>query len=403
MRKENNSKFLNVPHLRFKEFSGEWENGRLNKYVDFHKGNGVAKADLSDAGHPCVLYGQLYTTYKNEVLNDVVSYTNIKSNNLVYSLPNDVIIPASGETPEDIATARCIIKDNVIIGGDLNILRPKNHSGIFLSYQLNGKRKYDIVKVAVGKSIVHLHNENLSNIVVYFPIYNKEEIKIVELLRLIDKRIETQMKIIEEIESLKNSIVIKIFGDISKFFNKWVKTKLSDILKERKQYAQKGSKYTHVTLSKEGVVDKTDRYNRDFLVKDEEKEYKVTKLNDICYNPANLKFGVICLNKYGDAIFSPIYVTYEINKNYNPLFIELALINSTFIGHIRKYEQGTVYERMAVCSEDFLKGNIYVPSNEEQDSIVLFFKSIDKRIELEKSILRNYELQKKYFLDNMFI
>ena len=82
------------------------------------------------------------------------------------------------------------------------------------------------------------------------------------------------------------------------------------MLKERKIYASKDSKYKHITLSKNSIINKTDRYNKDFLVKDDSKDYKITKLNDIYYNPANLKFGVICLNIYGDAIFSPIYVTY---------------------------------------------------------------------------------------------
>ena len=130
-----------------------------------------------------------------------------------------------------------------------------------------------------------------------FAPYIVEQQKIATFLTLIDKRIETQMKIIEEYKSLMNSIVIRIFGDKSKFSNKWKKTKLSEILTERKLYAQKDSEFARVTLSKDGIIDKTDRYNRDFLVKDEEKEYKITKLNDICYNPANLKFGVICLNK----------------------------------------------------------------------------------------------------------
>lgn len=257
-------------------------------------------------------------------------------------------------------------------------------------------------KESTGGTIKHLNQSQIINIKIPYGTLEEQQ-KIANFLTLIDKRIETQMKIIEEIKSLKNSIVIKIFGDKSKFANKWAKTKLSDILKERKQYAQKGSKYTHVTLSKEGVVNKTDRYNRDFLVKDEEKEYKVTQLNDICYNPANLKFGVICLNKYGDAIFSPIYVTYEINKNYNPMFIELALTNSTFIGHIRKYEQGTVYERMAVSSEDFLKGTIIAPPFKDQNNVVKAFNIIDGKLEIEKSILDKLKLQKNYFLNNMFI
>ena len=65
---------------------------------------------------------------------------------------------------------------------------------------------------------------------------------------------------------------------------------LKKILKERKLYSEKGLEYPHVTLSKDGIYDKGERYNRDFLVKSEEKQYKITKLNDLCYNPANLAY-----------------------------------------------------------------------------------------------------------------
>ena len=198
---KNNKKsksILNVPHLRFKEFSGEWKFGKLGKYANLLKCSGLSKNDLSNIGQKCILYGQLYTTYKNEIITEVSSLTNKKLDNFVYSIANDIIIPASGETAEDIATARCLTMSNVIVGGDLNIIRLHNNNGSFFSYQLNGKRKIDIAKIAIGKSIVHLHNEDLSKIIVYFPNDIKEQQKIATFLTLIDKRIETQMKIIED-------------------------------------------------------------------------------------------------------------------------------------------------------------------------------------------------------------
>ena len=107
--------------------------------------------------------------------------------------------------------------------------------------------------------------------------------------------------------------------------------RLSDVLKERNEYSSKDGKFIHGTLSKDGIFPKTGRWDRDFLVKQEDKKYKVTHLDDICYNPANLKFGVICRNTFGDLIFSPIYVTFEVCKNVNIGFMELYLTNHNFI------------------------------------------------------------------------
>ena len=178
---------------------------------------------------------------------------------------------------------------------------------------------------------------------------------------------------------------------------------LGSVLIERKEYCGKDGTYTHGTLSKEGVAPKTERYDRDFLVKSEDKQYKVTHYNDICYNPANLKFGVICRNTYGELIFSPIYVTFEISSKVYPAYIELFLTNANFIGRIRRYEQGTVYERMAVSPEDFLSYETRMPTYEEQVKFADKIQRIQEKIELEAVILDKYQLQRKYLLNAMFI
>ena len=166
-----------------------------------YKGVGISKDQLSDNGEPCILYGELYTKYKSEVINEVISKTNISDNKLVRSNANDVIIPCSGETAEDIATARCVLNDNVLLGGDLNIIRLHKDNGLFMSYQLNGKRKYDIARVSQGVSVVHLYGEHLKGIKTYCPNLDEQN-KIATFLSLLDERIATQNKIIDKLESL---------------------------------------------------------------------------------------------------------------------------------------------------------------------------------------------------------
>ena len=164
------------------------------------------------------------------------------------------------------------------------------------------------------------------------------------------------------------------------FDEPWKETALSSVLTERNEYAEKDGTYEHATLSKEGIYGKTARYDRDFLVSTENKKYKVTHLGDLCYNPANLKFGVICLNTYGDAIFSPIYVTFEIDASSDPDFIGAYLTRWDFINRALKYQQGTVYERMAVSPEDFVSIKCCFPQKAEQTHLAEFITLLDKRI-----------------------
>ena len=255
-----------------------------------------------------------------------------------------------------------------------------------------GARNHGLLNMSVDDYFATKH---------YLPSLSEQK-KIACFLNLITKRIEIQNKIISDLKVLKKELCNRYFKSVHNDMSLGYIT-LKDILNERKEYCSKDGTYTHGTLSKEGVSPKTERYDRDFLVKNEDKQYKVTHFNDICYNPANLKFGVICRNTYGDLIFSPIYVTFEIADTIYPAYIELFLTNANFIGRIRRYEQGTVYERMAVSSEDFLSYETRIPTYEEQVKFADKIQRIQDKIELETAFLNSLQKQRKYLLNTMFI
>ena len=205
MTDNNENKVLNVPPLRFPEFTEEWKAEQLDNIATLSKGIGISKEQLSEDGEPCILYGELYTKYKSEIIKQVESKTDINGSKLKRSKANDVIIPCSGETAVDIATARCVPFDNILFGGGLNVISLHQYDGAFMSYQLNGKRKYDIARVAQGVSIVHLYGEHLKAIKTYNPTLPEQQ-KIAKLLSLLDDRIDTQNKIIEKLQSLIKGI-----------------------------------------------------------------------------------------------------------------------------------------------------------------------------------------------------
>ena len=186
------------------------------------------------------------------------------------------------------------------------------------------------------------------------------------------------------------------------FEGEWTPTQLSRILHERKTYAEKDGSYPHATLSKEGISGKTERYNRDFLVSTENKEYKITLKDDLCYNPANLKFGVICLNTFGSAIFSPIYVTFEIDKAYSPTFVGASLTQKDFIGYALRFQQGTVYERMAVSPEDLLSISRRFPSLAEQKKIASLVALVDARISSQRRLVELLKKHKRGVIEQIF-
>ena len=182
----------------------------------------------------------------------------------------------------------------------------------------------------------------------------------------------------------------------------WEEKKLSDILCERNISSIKNSGLEHVSLTKDGVISKGERYERDFLVTTENKKYKITKLNDICYNPANLKFGVICRNKYKNGIFSPIYITFEINKDYLPNFVELLVTNPDFIKTALMFQEGTVYERMAVSPTNLLSIHVHLPTLKTQQKISSLLSNIDQKINAEETLIQKLKDAKSAMLLKMF-
>ena len=163
---------------------------------------------MSSDGTPCILYGELYTTYKTAIAKSIKSKTSLDPTILFHSQKNDVIIPCSGETAEDIATSVCIPYDDILLGGDLTVIR-SDLDGAFLSNQINSVRKYDIARIAQGKSIVHLQADELKKISIAYPTIDEQQ-EISGFIDKIDERIEVQNKIIKHRKSLIFSLVIEI-------------------------------------------------------------------------------------------------------------------------------------------------------------------------------------------------
>lgn len=230
----------------------------------------------------------------------------------------------------------------------------------------------------------------------------------------IDQLISLQQRKLEVLKEQKKTYLKLLFPAkgqtkpalrFAGFEDDWKEVKLGEVLTERNIQMVPSDQVPLVSFTVEnGVTPKTERYNREFLVREESKKYKYTRYNDIVYNPANLKFGAIARNKYGEAVFSPIYVTFEVNySNILPEFIEGILTSKDFIQQALKFQEGTVYERMAVKADDFTRLAIIVPSLPEQEVIGSFFQDLDKAIAKQEEKVNQLKESKQTLLRKMFI
>lgn len=162
-----------------------WEQRKLDTVAKFSKGSGYSKGDLIETGTPIILYGRLYTKYETSI-SDVDTYVEAKEGS-VYSKGGEVIVPASGETAEDIARAATVDKSGILLGGDLNVVMPNEDiNSAFLAISIsNGNSQRELAKKAQGKSVVHIHNEEIRNLIVPFPI-KAEQNRIVDYFSTLD-------------------------------------------------------------------------------------------------------------------------------------------------------------------------------------------------------------------------
>ena len=200
----------NVPEIRFKGFTEAWEQRKAIDIADYSKGNGYSKGDLTDAGTPIILYGRLYTKYQFAI-SEVDTFA-VPRNGAVYSQGNEVIVPASGETAEDIARASAVEKSGVLLGGDLNILRPFDFiNPLFLALAIsNGEPQKELAKKAQGKSVVHIHNTDIQEVTIAYPSRTEQD-RIVSVFRQLDNLITLHQRELEKLKKLKKACLEKMF------------------------------------------------------------------------------------------------------------------------------------------------------------------------------------------------
>ena len=381
--------------MRFPEFTEEWKEEQLDNIATLSKGIGISKEQLSEDGEPCILYGELYTKYKSEIIKQVESKTDIDGSKLKRSKANDVIIPCSGETAVDIATARCVPFDSILLGGDLNVISLHKYDGAFMSYQLNGKRKYDIARVAQGVSVVHLYGEHLKTIKTYNPTLPEQQ-KIAILLSLLDERIATQNKIIEDLKKLKCAIIEKLYSKIQG--KEYSYGQLFDVVNERNKQMEY---YNILSASQEKGMVNRDDLNLDIqFERSNINTYKIVRKGDYVIHLRSFQGGFAFSDKLG--VCSPAYTILRPNSLLEYSYLSYYFTSQRFIKSLIIVTYG-IRDGRSINVEEWLNMKVVIPSKEHQLHTLNVLKRIDDKVENEEKYATCLSNQKQYLLRQMFI
>ena len=403
------------PKIRFKGFEGEWKAAKLGDIATFSKGSGYSKSDLCKEGSPIVLYGRLYTKYQS-IIDEIDTFVAPKANSVV-SVGGEVVIPGSGESPEDISVAATIKNAGIIIGGDLNVLKfdYNKNDPAFMSMAITYSPTHaELSNYSQGKTVVHLRNSEIAKGNICFPRIEEQK-AIANYVLSLDSQISAATSRLASLKQMKAASLQAMFPQEGEtvpkirfkgFEGEWKKVKLSEILTERHENSTITDSLPQLSFTiADGVIRPEDRKSnkRDFLIKDiDNKRYLVTKVGDIIYNPANVVYGAIHRNSLMNGVVSPIYKIFTTMQDSN--FIECVVRRPNFITKLAMCTEGTVTKLKTLKPEAFLNMEVCItPSLEEQKLIGNYFTSLDRQISLQSQRLEKLKQIKSACLDKMFV
>ncbi|KEH52164.1 restriction endonuclease subunit S [Streptococcus macedonicus] len=405
-------KATKIPQIRFDGYTDAWEQRKLDNLATFSKGSGYSKGDLVEEGSPIILYGRLYTKYET-LIKDVDTFVLPKGHSVI-SEGNEVIVPASGETSEDISRAAVVDKSGILLGGDLNIIKPKSKlNSVFLALTIsNGSQQKELSKRAQGNSVVHLYNSELKKVNLYFPSLEEQQ-KIGAFFQSIDDTITLHQRECDLLAKMKKSYLQKMFPKNGEdkpeirfdgYTDAWEQRKLGDCCEQIKETVDPQQnpdvKYWEYSMPA------FDNGNKPDLVYGSGMNSirKVINTSCLLINKLNVRKKRIWLvetplnNSVCSAEFVPI-----VSENVDLRFIKYIVSENKFTRYLEDCSSGSSNSQKRVTPDVIMSAVIKVPTIAEQQKVGEYFSNLDRLITLHQRELDSLKKMKKSLLQMMFV
>ena len=406
-----------VPHLRFPEFSGEWEKCKVSDLLDFYSTNSLSWEQLEyDTNAIMNLhYGLIHVGLPTLVDLAKDKMPNIKEDNIPKNFElckeGDVAFADASEDTNEVAKTiefYNLAEKNVVCG--LHTIHGRDNKCKtvvgFKGYAFSSTAFHNqIRRIAQGTKIYSISTKNFSECYIGLPS-KPEQAKIATLLRLIDERIATQNKIIEKLQSLIKGIIYQT-KSIGLAHNTWQKTELKNVLQERNEKNANGYDVCSVSVT-QGVVNQIEYLGRSFAAKDT-LHYNVVKYGDIVYTKSptgDFPYGIVKRSNIKcDVAVSPLYGVYKPVNDYVGIILHFYFMQSNnAINYLHPLIQKGAKNTINITNGRFLENTIPLPKKEEETKCLAWvLTSIQNKIILEQDLLHSYQKQKQYLLRQMFI
>ncbi len=404
------------PEVRFKGFTLEWEEFKLENMFTFYRGESFSKSDIvKDGNFKCIHYGELFTKY-NSVIDEVLSSTNLKGLN--FGRIGDILMPSSDVTPDGLAKAACLKVDNVLLGGDINILRPVSLiSSVFISYQINHSKE-KILKCVTGTTVKHVYNKDLKELGYLITTF-KEQTQIGNFFQNLDQSIALQEKKLSQTQNLKKAMLEKMFPKagstqpeirLKGFSGDWALQPLENIFGKIRNafvgtatpyYVKSGRFYLESNNVKDGKINrKSEIFINDYFYYKQQDKW--LKTNDIVMvQSGHVGHAAVITEELNNSAAHALIMFTDYKVDADPHFINYQIQTDNAKNEIDKITTGNTIKH--ILSSDMKKFSLLFPCVKEQEKIGHFFKQLDETLALQHQQLQTLKNLKQAFLEKMFV
>ena len=376
MADNKDKKVLNVPHLRFPEFGGEWEKCKFKDVCKVGTGNKNTQDKVEDGLFPFYVRSQ-----------------NIERINS-WSFEGEAILTAGDGAVGKVfhySIGKIGVHQRVYILSDFKC------DGKYL-YQYFSSHFYNRVKRLSAKNTVDsVRMEMITEMPLSLPSI-EEQTKIGRLLSLLDKRIATQNKVIEDLKKLKSAIAERVYN-----CRTYQLYRIGDVIEQvsKRNNSMSIDKVLSVS-NKLGFINQSEQFEDRIVASEDTSNYKIVYKDDFAYNPARINVGSIArLKHFNKGIVSPMYICFRVKQGIALDYLEYFFTTNYFFNEMQKRLEGSV--RQCLSFEGLCNIPIYIPNLDEQQKMGRKVSVIMEKIDNENRYLDSLKMQKKYLLRQMFI
>ena len=392
--KNQGRKVLNVPNLRFKEFQGEWEKCKLGDYGKVVTGNTPPTKDIENYENGTYLWASPADLGTIKLISETKTMLSAKGFSKTRALPKgSVLVTCIGSTIGKTGMATKEMSTNQQIN---SIVVNENSDNEFVYYSIQSAFPRYLSSIAV--QAVPIISKSAFELLPNQRPCLQEQKKIGKMLSLLDERIATQNKIIEDLKKLKSAII-----EIEYTPNTKTTSHIGNVIEQISKRNKNNAIQNVLSVSnRQGFIKQSDQFENRNVASEDTSNYKIVEKNDFAFNPARINVGSIArLTTFEKGIVSPMYICFRTQENVAPEYIDFFFESKHFYCEIQKRLEGSV--RQCLSFEGLCNIPFSLPSLEMQQRIGKRLFILGQKIKTETDLLELLKKQKQYLLRQMFI